>query len=62
MEAEDQPERFAPQFLLECLDTASGVVIAAVRDRTAIPGLLLVRARYVIDFTVLVDQMRLDLT
>lgn len=61
-EAESDFGRFDPQFLLDCLDTASGVVIAAVRDRTSIPGLLLVRARYVVDFTMSVDQIRLDLT
>jgi hypothetical protein len=56
------PGRFDPQFLLGCLDEASGVVIAAVRERSAIPALLLVRARFVVDFTVPTDQMRLDLT
>ena len=37
-------------------------MIAAVRERSAIPALLLVRARFVVDFTVPTDQMRLDLT
>jgi hypothetical protein len=54
--------RFHPQFLLDALDGVSGVVIAAVRERAEIPGLLLMRARYLIDFTVPTDQMRLNLT
>jgi hypothetical protein len=52
---------FPPQFLLECLETG-GVVIAAVADRSEIAAQLLIRARFVVDFTVPADQMPLDLT